>query len=138
MKKAARERADGRFLLDTHTLLFMDQAPERLPVAIRSLIADTHNRLFVSIASLWEIEIKCLTGKLTLTLPVDQLLQRQQRENDVDVLPIEIGHVMEHAVLGQLHRDPFDRMLVAQARVEGLTILSNDAVLPSYDVEVRW
>lgn len=116
----------------------MDQAPERLPVAIRSLIADTHNRLFVSIASLWEIEIKCLTGKLTLTLPVDQLLQRQQRENDVDVLPIEIGHVMEHAVLGQLHRDPFDRMLVAQARVEGLTILSNDAVLPSYDVEVRW
>jgi len=138
VKKAARARANGGFLLDTHTLLFMDQAPERLPVAIRSLIADTHNRLFVSIASLWEIEIKCLTGKLTLTLPVDQLLQRQQRENDVDVLPIEIGHVMEHAVLGPLHRDPFDRMLVAQARVEGLTILSNDAVLPSYDVAVRW
>ena len=136
--KPARVAPTSRYLLDTHALLYMDQAPHRLPDAVRLLIADTRNRLFVSIASLWEIQTKCITGKLVLTLPVDRLLQRQRRENDIDMLPIEIGHVAEHAVLGQHHRDPFDRMLVAQARVEGLTILSNDAVLSTYDVAVRW
>ena len=138
MKKPVRAPASGRFLLDTHALLFMDQAPQRLPEAIRLLVADTRNRLFVSIASLWEIQIKCITGKLILTLPVDRLLQRQQRDNDVDMLPIEIDHVTEHAALAQHHHDPFDRMLVAQARVEGLTILSNHAVLAAYDVAVQW
>ncbi len=138
MKKPVHVPATGRFLLDTHALLFMDQAPQRLPEAIRLLVADTRNRLFVSIASLWEIQIKCITGKLILTLPVDRLLQRQQRDNDIDMLPIEIDHVTEHAALAQHHRDPFDRMLVAQARVEGLTILSNHAALSAYDVAVQW
>lgn len=130
--------ATGRYLLDTHALLFMDQAPQLLPKAIRALVADTRNRLFVSIASLWEIQIKCLTGKLTLTLPVDRLLLRQQRDNAVDVLPIELAHVMEHTALAAHHRDPFDRMLVAQARVEGLTIVSRDKVLSAYDVATQW
>ena len=137
MKKAMPGVATGRYLLDTHVLLYMDQAPQRLPDSIRTLVADTGNRLFVSIASLWEIQIKCIAGKLTLTLPIDRLLQRQ-RNNDIDVLPIELGHIMEHAALAQHHRDPFDRMLVAQARVEGLTIVSRDAVLSAYDVAVRW
>ena len=138
MKRATPGSTGGRYLLDTHALLYMDQAPERLPAAIRTLAADTRNRLFVSIASLWEIQVKCIAGKLVLTLPIDRLLQRQQRENDVEVLPIGLGHVTEHVALAQHHRDPFDRMLVAQARVEGLTILSSDAVLSAYDVPVRW
>ena len=138
MTRAADLGGPGRFLLDTHALLYMDQAPDRLSKAVRLLVAETRNRLFVSMASLWEIQIKCLAGKLTLTLPVDRLLHRQQRENDVDVIPVELGHITEHAAIALHHRDPFDRMLVAQARVEGLTILSNDAVLSSYEVAVRW
>ena len=138
MRKLAPVVGAGRYLLDTHALLFMDQAPERLPPTVRTLVADTRNRLFVSVASLWEIQIKCLAGKLTLTLPVDRMLQRQQKDNDVDLLSIELGHVMEHAALAPHHRDPFDRMLVAQARVEGLTIVSRDAVIAEYNVPVRW
>ena len=138
MKRAPAGGLSSRYLLDTHALIYMDQAPERLSTRGRTLVADTRNRLFVSMASLWEIQIKCLSGKLTLTLPVDRLLQRQQRENDIDVIPIDLGHITEHAALALHHRDPFDRMLVAQARVEGLTILSNDTVLASYDVPVRW
>ena len=138
MTRAKPVVAAGRYLLDTHALLFMDQAPQRLPEAIRLLVADTRNRLSVSIASLWEIQIKCLTGKLTLTLPVDRLLQRQQRDNAIDVLPIDIAHVVEHTALAPHHRDPFDRMLVAQARVEGLTIISRDRLLSAYDVATRW
>jgi PIN domain nuclease of toxin-antitoxin system len=84
------------------------------------------------------MQIKCMTGKLTLPLPVDRLLQRQQRDNAVDVLPVELVHIIEHTSLAPHHRDPFDRMLVAQARVERLTIVSRDRVLSAYDVATRW
>jgi PIN domain nuclease of toxin-antitoxin system len=138
MKEATPVVAGGRYLLDTRALLYMDQAPALLPAGIRRLVADTQNRLFVSVASLWEIQIKCIVGKLILTLPVERLLLRQQRENDIEVLPIEIGHITEHVALALHHRDPFDRMLIAQARVEGLTLLSHDAAFKRYDVVVRW
>ena len=138
MKQTPPGNLVGRYLLDTHALLYMDQDPQQLPTAIRALIADTRNHLFVSLVSIWEIQIKCLAGKLALPLPVDRLLQRQQRDNAVDMLPIELAHVMEHAVLAKHHRDPFDRMLIAQARVEGLTIVSRDRVVSAYDVATRW
>ena len=141
MKRSSRIPAQvvgGRYLLDTHALLFMDQAPHRLSDASKALIEDTRNRLFVSIASLWELQIKSMIGKLTLPLRVDRMMLRQQRENDVDLLPIEAAHVVEHAALPFHHRDPFDRMLIAQARVEGLTLLSRDAVMQNYDVAVQW
>ena len=128
----------GRYLLDTHALLFMDQAPELLPPHLRALIEDTRNRLFVSIASLWEIQIKSMIGKLHLPLTIDRMMLRQQRENDIDLLPIEIAHIVEHEVLPAHHRDPFDRMLIAQARVEGLTLLSRDKTLSRYDVALHW
>ena len=128
----------GRYLLDTHALLFMDQAPQRLPPHLRALIEDTRNRLFVSIASLWEIQIKSMLGKLSLPLAIDRMMLRQQRENDIDLLPIAIAHIVEHEALPAHHRDPFDRMLIAQARVEGLTLLSRDKVLSRYDVALLW
>ncbi len=128
----------GRYLLDTHALLFMDQAPQLLPPHLRALIEDTRNRLFVSIASLWEIQIKSMIGKLTLPLTIDRMMVRQQRENDIDLLPIEIAHIVEHEALPTHHRDPFDRMLIAQARVEGLTLLSRDKTLSRYDVALLW
>ena len=128
----------GRYLLDTHALLFMDQAPQQLPPHLHALIEDTRNRLFVSIASLWEIQIKSMIGKLTLPLTIDRMMLRQQRENDIDLLPIEIAHIVEHQALPNHHRDPFDRMLIAQARVEGLTLISRDKLLSRYDVALHW
>lgn len=128
----------GRYLLDTHALLFMDQAPHLLPLHLHALIEDTRNRLFVSMASLWEIQIKSMIGKLTMPLSVDRMMMRQQRENDIDLLPIELAHIVEHEGLPTHHRDPFDRMLIAQARVEGLTLLSRDKTLSRYDVALHW
>ena len=128
----------GRYLLDTHALLFMDQAPHLLPPSLCALIEDTRNRLFVSIASLWEIQIKSMIGKLTMPLTIDRMMLRQQRENDIDLLPIEIAHIVEHQALPDHHRDPFDRMLIAQARVEGLTLLSRNKLLSRYDVALHW
>ena len=128
----------GRYLLDTHALIFMDQAPHMLPPRLRALIEDTRNRLFVSIASLWEIQIKSMIGKLILPLSIDRMMLRQQRENEIDLLTIEIAHIVEHDALPAHHRDPFDRMLIAQARVEGLTLLSRDKALARYDVALQW
>ena len=128
----------GRYLLDTHALLFMDQAPQRLPRHLRALLEDTRNRVFVSVASLWEIQIKSMIGRLSLPLAIDRMMLRQQRENDIDLLPIAIAHIVEHQALPPHHRDPFDRMLIAQARVEGLTLLSRDEALSRYDVALLW
>ena len=102
------------------------------------MIEDGRNELLVSIASIWEIQIKTLLGKLALDMPLDRLIATQREENGVRLLPIKLSHVIEHERLPMHHGDPFDRMLVAQARVENLVILSSDSSMSSYDVAVRW
>jgi PIN domain nuclease of toxin-antitoxin system len=128
----------GRYLLDTHAFLYFAQFRDRLPARLRPLVEDVRNDLHISTASLWEIQIKTNTGKLDIGGPLDALVAIQQRENGVLVLPIDIAHIVEHSALPLHHRDPFDRMLIAQARVEGLTLLSRDAAFGAYDVAVRW
>jgi PIN domain nuclease of toxin-antitoxin system len=136
--RGAKTRVPGRYLLDTQAFLYLVQFPERIPNRVRPLIEDGRNDLHVSIASLWEIQIKSTIGKLVIAGPLDRVVAVQQRENGVNLLPIDIAHVVEHGGLPMHHRDPFDRMLIAQARVEGLTILSSDSALSAYDVVVRW
>lgn len=128
----------GRFLLDTHAFLYLAQFPDRLPARLKTLIADGRNDLQVSIASLWEVQVKTTIGKLDIGGSLARLVAVQQRENGLSVLPIDVVHVVEHGALPLHHRDPFDRMLIAQARVEGLTVLSHDAAFTLYDVAVRW
>ena len=126
------------FLLDSHALLYLAQHPDRLPRRLRTLLEDGRNELHVSIASVWEIQIKTLLGKLTLDMPLDRLITTQREENGLQLLPINLPHIVEHERLPMHHRDPFDRMLIAQARVEGLTVLSHDAAFAHYDVKVKW
>ena len=133
-----RARLRSAYLLDSHVLLYLAQHVDRLPERIRPLIEDGRNTLHVSMASIWEIQIKVLLGKLALDMPVDRLIATQRDENGVRLLPINLPHVIEHERLPMHHRDPFDRMLVAQARVEGLVLMSSDARLKLYDVPIAW
>ena len=131
-------RVGSSYLLDSHVLLYLAQHPGRLPQRLRSLIEDGSNELHVSIASLWEIQIKALLGKLSLDMPLDRLIAAQRDANGLRLLAISLSHVVEHERLPMHHRDPFDRMLVAQARVEGLVLLSADVQLKRYDVRLAW
>ena len=121
-----------RLLLDTNAFLWALDDTDRLTPATRSLLANEENDLFVSMASLWEIGIKVGTGKLTAQLDWEDHLPRM----GATLLPIQMEHAREISRLPQLHRDPFDRMLVAQARVENLILVTSDKHLAEYDVTV--
>lgn len=125
------------FLLDTHTLIWMMEDDAQLPSSITSILTDSTLDLYVSTASLWEISIKRSLGKLHLrhhTMAYAAELHRQA----ISMLPIEIAHLARLEQLPLHHRDPFDRLLIAQAQAEGLTILSRDAQFRAYEVLLRW
>jgi PIN domain nuclease of toxin-antitoxin system len=120
-----------RLLLDTHVLLWSLADPDELRADARSALVDPANDVCVSAASTWEIAIKGARGKLRIP---DDLSSRIAILRFSE-LPVTIAHSVEAGALPDHHRDPFDRMLVAQARAEGLTIVTRDRVLTLYDVE---
>ena len=125
-------------LLDTHALLWMVSSSGRLSEAARSAIANENNELFSSIAGYWEIGIKQSLGKLELETGWKEILPREMTRNRIAWLPIEPKHVHEVVGLPWIHRDPFDRLMIAQARVEGLSFISRDRNLSKYGVAVVW
>jgi len=127
-----------KLLLDTHTFIWWDTDPARLSLAALALCSDPANLLVLSVASLWEIQIKRQLGKLDLRLPLAGIVAQQRETNGMIILPIVQAHVLALEDLPPHHRDPFDRLLVAQALVEGATLVSADPVLKSYPAEVRW
>ncbi len=127
-----------RVLLDTHTFIWWNTQSSRLPSKVFSLIRDDSNSTFVSFASVWEIQIKMRLGKLTLPTPLPRIIEYQQQSNQIELLPIALPHIFALDNLPLLHRDPFDRLLIAQAKVENLTLLSHDPVVAQYPVEVIW
>jgi len=122
-------------LLDTHVWIWMLMAPERLGDA-RSVVEDRTTRLMLSAVSTWEIAIKVSTGRLRLPGPIDQYLLGQMDEKTIDRLSVDHRHALHTANLPRHHRDPFDRMLIAQAQVENLPILTSDRAFDAYDCEV--
>jgi len=127
-----------RLLLDTHTFLWFIMGSSNLSAAARSLIEDAANEKFVSVASLWEIAIKLSIGKLTLSTPFDVLIPQQLSSNGFNLLNIEIEHAATVATLPFHHRDPFDRLLIAQAAVEKMSIVGIDTVFDAYPVTRLW
>ncbi len=119
-----------RLLLDSHILLRLDRDPSLVPADQRDVIADKTNEVFVSAATAWELGIKQRKGKLTLANPVSE----QRMRFGFLELPITFGHAEYAAGLPLLHGDPFDRMLVAQAMVEGLMLVTADAAIREYGV----
>lgn len=119
-----------QLLLDTHVLLWALSAPERLSAGSRAALASGKNSLYLSAASLWEIEIKKGLGKLRLPEQFDDELERLRLAE----LPVRLAHARELRTLPSHHEDPFDRMLVAQARVESLVIVTADPNVRAYPV----
>lgn len=127
-----------RILLDTHAFLWWIAADRRLSARARKLIADGRNELLLSAASGWEVTIKVGLGRIDLPTPIDQFLGEQLRLNGIEALSIQMAHALSVQRLPLLHGDPFDRMLVAQARMEKLPILTRDPRISQYDVETLW
>jgi PIN domain nuclease of toxin-antitoxin system len=127
-----------KLLLDTHAFLWMLQAPEKLPAKVVQAHNDPANALFVSVASLWEIQIKTAIGKLELDVPLAQIVREQLQGDRFSLLDIRAEHVLELGALPQHHGDPFDRMMIAQARAEKLPLVSIDRVFTQYPVEIFW
>ena len=94
--------------------------------------------MLFSVASAWEMQIKIQLGKLKLGLPLAELIENQQRVNSLEILHIGLEHVLALDQLPSVHKDPFDRLLVAQAQMEGARLVTNDPVMANYPVEVIW
>ena len=127
-----------RLLLDAHTLLWWVDDDPRLPAKARKAIADAGNDCFVSLASAWEMATKCQLGKLTLASSVRQYFPAQLAANGFVQLDIAFRHVARVESLEFHHRDPFDRLIAAQALEEKLTLVSADAVFDNYGVKRFW
>jgi PIN domain nuclease of toxin-antitoxin system len=127
-----------RILLDTHAFIWWDSAPNRLPAAVLDLCADPDNTLLFSVASAWEMQIKLQIGKLRLAKALAIIIEDQQRRNHIDVLPVTLAHVLALSTLPLHHKDPFDRLLIAQAAAEAAVVVTHDPIFKSYPVTVRW
>ena len=126
-----------KLLLDTHTFLwFLDDSPQLSQKGKALLEAD--NELLLSIASLWEIAIKLRLGKLTVAVPIEVLMTQQLTQNDIELLPITVAPLIVVSTLPLHHRDPFDRLLIAQAMVEQMPIVSADPAFDAYPVQRLW
>jgi PIN domain nuclease of toxin-antitoxin system len=126
------------YLLDTSTFIWMASEPQQLSSTATAICSNRANTLFLSIGSIWELQIKLQIGKLTLPLPLEQMIENQQQVNQLQLLPIMIKHVLGLDKLPPIHKDPFDRMLIAQTLVEGLSIVSRDSEIVKYPVSVVW
>lgn len=127
-----------RLLLDTQAFLWSISAPERLGVRARRAIQSGRNEVFVSAVSAWEIAIKSALGRLTLAEDPQRLIPDQMTQNAFEPLPVQIRHALKVVDLPNIHKDPFDRLLVAQALIEELALVSGDAQLGRYPVRVIW
>lgn len=127
-----------RILLDTHSLLWFVGGDERLSSQARSLIKDLDNEVLISFASLWEIVIKTGLGKLNLGAPFESFVEEHVLLNDIGILGIGLPHLDELNRLPQHHKDPFDRLILAQALAEDLPLVANDGKFAPYNVRLLW
>lgn len=125
-----------RLLLDTHTWLWLLSAPNRIERSTLDALESTDNDLYLSAASTWEIAIKYATGKLELPGDPSQEISEWMAKTDARPLPVSIRHSVGVATLPLHHRDPFDRMLIAQSRIEEIPIVTRDPAFDAYDVKV--
>ncbi|MEZ2237231.1 type II toxin-antitoxin system VapC family toxin [Microcoleus sp.] len=128
-----------KLLLDTQCFLWWFAQPERLNEEAIAQIADETNELWFSVASIWEMGIKVAIGKLPLPEPIDTYISSRMIQLDLRSLEIKAPHALRAAALPLHHRDPFDRMLIAQAQIEEMTLVSADSMFKQYsDITILW
>jgi PIN domain nuclease of toxin-antitoxin system len=125
-------------LLDTVVFLWWNTDDARLSATARQIIGDGANELFLSAASAWEIASKAARGRLSLPEPPDRYVASRMALHGIQPLPIQLSHALAVYDLPDVHQDPFDRLLIAQCRLEGLPLLTSDPALSAYGVPVIW
>lgn len=127
-----------RYLLDAHVLLWSQDDTSRLSPVVRTILTDSAHDRLLSIATIWEIAIKIATGKLTLSTPFRPWIDTAIRDLALTIFPITVDHLERLTALPFHHRDPFDRLLIAQSLVEGVPLLASDSQFDSYGVHRVW
>jgi len=127
-----------KLLLDTHAFLWFVSNDPRLGTAAARSIRERSNQCLVSVASVWEMGIKTSLGKLFIARPLREFISREMTINALTPLPVSVEHAIAAAELPFHHRDPFDRLLVAQALTESASFLSGDAALDPYGINRIW
>jgi len=127
-----------RALLDTNSFLWFISGNEKLSIKARNFIEDFENELVLSIASLWEIAIKVSIGKLQLLKHFDILIPEKIEENEIEILNLELKHFSTMMKLPFHHRDPFDRIIIAQSITENISVITSDGIFEDYLVKVIW
>ena len=126
-----------KLLLDTHTFIWWDSEPSKLSQRALELLTDKNNLRLLSVVSLWEMQIKQQLGKLALSKSLAEIIAIQQN-NFIEILPINVKHVLALDDVPIYHKDPFDRLLIAQANTENAVLISRDSVFAHYSVKVEW
>ncbi len=127
-----------KVLLDTCAFLWWMTSPERVPRRLLERLRDPSNDVLLSAASGWEISVKSTLGRLELPTPVAAFIARAAKEHSLEILPISMAHAVRSGALPLHHRDPFDRLLIAQAEIERMSIATPDRVYRTYGVRVLW
>ena len=127
-----------KYLLDTHAFIWFITEHRRLSQKAGNIIKDHNNEIFFSAASAWEIFIKSRLGRLIIEGDPKLFIVNQLAENRFRSLPIQISHSVYTLHLPEIHKDPFDRMLISQSNVEGMTLISADQIIKKYDISVIW
>lgn len=127
-----------KLLLDTHTFLWFIEGNPNLSDAARNLIEEQENQRFLSVGSLWEMSIKASINKLELGITFTELVKRQVYGNAIELLEIQPEHLDELAKLPFYHKDPFDRLIIAQSLAEDIPVITRDSAFESYPITVLW
>lgn len=127
-----------KLLLDTHVFIWWSDEPENLSDRSLEAFMSTENSLILSIVSIWEMQIKIQIGKMRLKHTLRFLIENQSNINNIEILPITVGHIYMLENLPMHHRDPFDRLLICQAIEESLLLVSKDNVFSNYPVNIYW
>lgn len=126
-----------KLLLDTHTFIWWDSNPSRLSQNALALLTNRNNLRLLSLVSIWEMQIKYQLGKLTLNKTLEEIITIQ-KNNFIEILPITVEHILALDSLPIYHKDPFDRLLIAQAKMENAILISCDSVFTHYSVNLGW
>ena len=127
-----------KLLLDTHAFMWWHSEPEYIPKSTLILLQDPNHEVILSVVSLWEMQIKIQLGKLTLRDDLELMLKIQQDRNNITLISVTLSHILELKTLSLHHKDPFDRILIAQSKVENATLISRDSVFKSYECSLIW
>ncbi len=125
-----------KLLIDSHIFIWWQDEPKKLSAKFSNAIFDTSNTIYLSLVSLWEMQLKIQTGKLHLSVNLSKAIETVQKANDLQILPIESAHVYELENLPFHHKDPFDRLLIAQANIENLTLVTDDPKFSAYSAHL--